>query len=703
MDERPDIQGFRAVALVLVLLSSLGVSQVAGGFVGIDAFFVLTGFLITGLLLTEATARRGIDVLAFYARRARRLLPMATLVLLATLVASFFLLDDDDRIGSTASEALWAAGLVANWKYLRDGNGYFEISPTSPLQHFWAVSVGAQFTLLWPVLLLLILFIGARRRPFQRSYVQRPSRRRTTLLGVVVVVLGAASLLFAVRSAEPDGVAYFSTLTRLWEFAAGALLALAIDRLRMLPDAVKAAMSWLGLIGVVASAVVLDQDAVFPGTPALLPVLATLLVVAGGVDGPGYGAGGLLSVAPLRWLGDRSYGIYLWHLPLLVLASAYAGQELNLFAGTVVLFGAVVLSVITYTGFERPLRTGPPFNKGRMGLVLAPVSVAVVAALVLVSQDAVSTTPPTVAIPPATSSATPTSSTTPAPTTPPAPGAVIAEGLLQTVVNADEGDPVSSTILDKLGGLAADTWRTGAVPCISDVGATTSELCFDGPEDAQTLVVFGDEHAAMWVPTLRTVARDSGWRFTYFVKDGCTASAVRLLDAVRQNREEECDSWRTWAIEQIIELAPDLTVVVTDSSVAVTGEGEDRLTAEEQTGAREAGLLETLQALSALPRVVSFSQTPVGPDPVACLDQPDVLISDCTILFGRANETLNTSIQRAVATSGTEYLDVTPLLCAKNKCPPINLADIIYSAAGQLTRSYALKLAPGIADGLNLT
>lgn len=705
VDERRDIQGLRAVAVILIVLSSLGVSQVPAGFIGIDVFFVVTGFLITGLLVKEANERRGIDVLEFWARRARRLLPMATLVLLVTLVASFILFEDDDRIASTASEALWAAGLVANWKYVVKGDGYFEISPTSPVQHFWVVSVGEQFVLLWPVLLLLVLFIGAARKPFKRGYVRRPSGRRTMVLGAAVLVVGAASLAFAQMSAEPGGVAYFSTLTRLWEFAAGALLALGVERLRSLPGPAKAMMSWLGLVGIIACAVVLDQDAAFPGTPALLPVLATVLVLAGGIDGPGYGAGGMLSTVPLRWLGDRSYGIYLWHLPALVFASVYVGQELNVFEGTIVMLGVVGLSALTYAAFERPLRTGAPFNRGKLGLVLGPASVAIVTVIVLVSQDAISSTPPIAGSPPATTSTTPAPTSTAAPTTPPTPGQLIADGLLRTVVAADGGDPVSSRITDQLGGLAANTWTNDA-PCVSAFGSTTSDVCFYGPENAeQTMVIFGDAHAGMWVPTLKQVAETSGWKFYYFVKTDCTASGARLLGVVRQDREGECDSWRDWAIDQITGLAPDLTLLANNGTLAIAGDDDERLPQAEENAAREAGILDTLRTLRAtLPRVVVFSQAPVGPDPVVCLDREDVLISDCTVLFsGRGSDEINTAIQRAVATSDSGYLDVTPLLCAENKCPPINLADIIYSAPGQLTRSYALKLAPPISDALDIT
>lgn len=700
---RAELQGLRTVAVALVVASTLGVPALAGGYIGLDVLLVLGGFLTTGVLLAEADNRRQLDFLGYWARRARRLLPLVTVVLVVTVFAAYLLLDDD-QVDAVAAQALWTVGLASNWYFVREGAGYFDITPTSPLQHFWIVSVGQQLALVWPLLLALVLFLGARRRPFQRRYVNRPGRGRLVVLTVILVVLTAVSLAYALRSAEPGSVIFFSTASRLWEFTAGALLALALTRTSPLPDVVRAAASWLGLAGVLLAAVLVDTDAAVPGGPALLPVGATLVLLLGSIDETPYGAGQLLGLAPMRWLGDRSLGIYLWHLPAIVLATAYLDHRLTVVQAALVTAGAIVLAIVTYAVVEQPLAQAPTFSQGKRGLILLPASIAAVLVVSMVALDAVSTPPPVVAgTPPTTSASTPPTTPT-ATTTPPTPGMTIADGIAQTVTAADNGDPVSARVLSKLGGLAADTWVNGA-PCISDYGTTTSDICSYGPENAeQTMVIFGDEHAAMWIPTLRTIAEQNGWRFYYFVKRQCTSSGARLLDAVRQGREEECDSWRQWAIDQITELAPDLTLLANDGTVAIAGEGEDRLSQDEQNTAWEAGMLETLQTLgAALPRVVAFSQTPVGSDPVVCLNQDAVTIADCTFLFGRKADAITTGTQRAVATSGTDYLDVESLFCAENRCPPFNLADLIYFSPGQVTRTYAIKLAPAMSDLLGIT
>lgn len=703
-DRRPEMQGIRILAVALIVASTFGVGSLAGGYVGLDVLLVLGGFLTAGVLLAQADNTRYIDVLGFWARRARRVLPLLTVVLVVTVVAAYLLLDDD-AIDSIAAQALWAVGLASNWYFVREGTGYFDISPTSPLQHVWIISVAQQFALLLPIVFFVVLFIGARRRPNQRRYLSEPGRGRVIALTVLLVLGVAASFVYAMGTAEAGSVSFFSTLSRGWEFGVGALLAILITRTDPLPEPVRAIASWLGLAGILVAAVLTETDAAVPGLPSVLPVGATLLLLFGTIDDTRYGAGDLLRLPPLRWLGDRSLGIYLWHLPALVLATAYLDRRLTTLEAVLVVAGVVVLAIATHAAVEQPLGEAPVVRRGRRGLFLVPASVAAVLVVSMVAVDAVSSPPPVTATPPP---ATSTSSSAPASTTPPVDpltaGETLAAGIVATIEAADSGDTVSSRVTDRLGGLAADTWTDGA-PCISDFGATTSEICSYGPDDAdQTMVIFGDEQAAMFIPTLRVVAETNGWRFYYFVKRDCTSSGARLLDAVRQNREEECDSWRQWAIDQIVELQPDITLLANDGTISITGEGDDRLTQAEQNTAWEAGMLETLQTLvPQVPKVLALSQVPIGPDPVICLDQESVLLSACTFLYGRKSESITAGTQRAVATSGAGYLDVTSLLCAGGKCPPINLSEFIYSAPGQLARTYAITLAPAMSDLLGIT
>ncbi|MET9190551.1 acyltransferase, partial [Streptomyces tendae] len=325
---RPDIQGLRAVAVGLVVLSHAGVAQVGGGYVGVDVFFVISGFLITSLLLRELATTGRVSLRSFYARRALRLLPASSLVIAVTLVGAWLFLSKA-RLAEYAGDALAGALYTLNFRLAAAGTDYLaQNGPPSPFQHVWSLAVEEQFYLVWPVLLLLTWRIARGRR------------------GPVVVPLAAlCALSFAAGVVVTDRSApwaYFGSPARFWELGAGALLALAAERLRRLPAALAAALGWLGLVCVTVAALRYDDQTPFPGHHALLPVAGAVLVLAGGCVPTSYGAGLLLERRPLVRLGGLSYGWYLWHWPLLVTAPAALGRA----DGTAELPLALALSAV---------------------------------------------------------------------------------------------------------------------------------------------------------------------------------------------------------------------------------------------------------------------------------------------------------------------------------------------------------------------
>src|SRR4051794_21309679 len=277
---RPDVEGLRAVAVGLVVAYHAGLPWLSGGFVGVDVFFVLSGFLITGLLAGELTSSGSLSFLRFYGRRARRLLPMSAVVLVATAAAFSLVLSPLDR-GVLASDLRSAALYFANWHFAAGSLDYLSDVSKSPVLHYWSLGVEEQFYLVWPVLLVLV----ARRRA-RRGDPDGARRRMVAALAVIA----AGSLVLSILITDRSGpYAYYGLHTRAWELAAGGLLALGGARLARLPGQARAAAAATGLVVVVASAVLIGPATPFPGWAALGPVVGTVLVVAAGTGGGGGG------------------------------------------------------------------------------------------------------------------------------------------------------------------------------------------------------------------------------------------------------------------------------------------------------------------------------------------------------------------------------------------------------------------------------
>jgi peptidoglycan/LPS O-acetylase OafA/YrhL len=359
LEYRPDIDGMRAVAVLAVLLFHAGFAALSGGYVGVDVFFVLTGFLITTIIAEQLRAGT-FSFAGFYLRRMRRILPALTLVLAVTSLAGFYLLLPTDLLALLDS-ARFALLSVSNVYFWLNTGGYFDADIAElPLLHTWSLGVEEQFYLLWPVLLLL----GHR-------YLSRAALAFCVLLAIVFGL--SLSQWAALRHA---GAAYYLLYGRAFEILMGALLALEGGRARALSQGARHVISLLGLGLVLGPMFLLTPRSTFPGLNALWPCLGTALLLASGADKAQQGiVNRLLSLRPLVLLGLLSYSIYLWHWPLVAYFN-YHGERLAGLTRWVVIVAPIGAAAASYVLVERPFRRGVRlgFKASFAALVLTPVA-----------------------------------------------------------------------------------------------------------------------------------------------------------------------------------------------------------------------------------------------------------------------------------------------------------------------------------------
>jgi peptidoglycan/LPS O-acetylase OafA/YrhL len=361
---RADIQGLRAIAVLAVVANHLA-GWPTGSFVGVDVFFVISGYLITGILVREFEMRQTISFRGFYARRIKRILPAGLLVIGATVCATR-VLAGTDRYHVTAADAIAAVLFTANWHFAQTGVNYFNQSlPPSPLQHYWSLSVEEQFYFVWPWLMLGLLLIGLRLRFWRHEHTRLVS-------GVAVAVISGISLSWAfAQTAHNPTAAYFSTFVRAWELGAGALVAIAAQPIARCNARLRRVVALVGLLGVVGSLFVVPSSSGFPAPWALLPTLSTAAVLGAGA---GLSGRSLLPLTnPLsQYLGKLSYSLYLWHFPVVVLIVTVVPQYSVAYwlAGLALIFG---LSAALFHLLEDPARRGTWFRRrpGRLPIPAA--------------------------------------------------------------------------------------------------------------------------------------------------------------------------------------------------------------------------------------------------------------------------------------------------------------------------------------------
>jgi len=654
---RGDIQGLRAVAVLLVVFNHAGLTFLGGGYIGVDVFFVVSGFLITGLLLRDHTERGRIQFLNFYSRRARRILPAAALTLVATDIAAQLFLNYV-RARSAIEDSIWAAMFAANIQFERIGADYFAFgAPPSPIQHFWSLAVEEQFYLVWPALLTLLL-VGAGWIAHRRNRDKVSTWPVAAVLSVIILL----SLWWAIaQTRNAPSVAYFSAFTRAWELGSGAVLAIGATAVARVPRRVRAALSWLGLAGIFLSAVWFSGTTPFPGVAAILPVGSTVLVVAGGTGAVSrIGAGALLGLRPFRFVGDVSYGFYLWHWPFLVIAAGYSLTPLTMGVKLGLIVVAFVTAVGTYFAYENPIRRAHELwgRRGDRALILWPTSIT---AVVLVGLLGFYTIDARV------------SAKGSDPNIPDVAGAVAA---------AYAGAAIPSPLSPPISKLAGDFGVNLPAHCIIDVFETIhNSVCPQADlSSSRTIVVFGDSHAEMWLPALIPIAKVAGWKLIPIIKRACLA--YRWTSALEL---PSCPPWYTWAVGEVTALHPGVVVIGAQDVGGIAWESDLRNTIRifQSTGAR----------------VILLGDLPFFPiAPTDCLLAPGATMRTCT--FPLSPNFVYSEAQ--AASFGVDYIADLAWFCYNQECPMVVGHTITYSDVSHVSRPYASLLVAPLGKALNL-
>jgi peptidoglycan/LPS O-acetylase OafA/YrhL len=674
---RGDIQGLRAIAVLVVIAAHAVVPGFSGGFAGVDVFFVVSGFLITQLIVEGIRRDDGFSLGRFYARRARRILPAATVVLAVTVAASIVYFNFIDALDATR-DALWAAFFAANVRFATQGIDYFSLEESaSPLQHYWSLAVEEQFYVVWPLLIAIVVLVTRRRRA--------PGTAPIGTLTFLALLGGGASFAWSVhRTAVEPTAAYFSTLTRAWELAVGALVALVVLGGRTLSRRfLTEPLALAGIAGIAYTVVVYDESMAFPGYEAALPVFSTaalLLAAAGAGSTPSVSR--VLGTPLLRRVGDWSYSLYLWHWPLIVIPQVTLGRTLTPTETLIAILLTFQFGYLTYTFVEQPFRTGTFWRPSGRGLVLYPLSLALVLPIALGGQVW------------ARHLGTERGD---------APAIIAADfgvrgdqarGLVRASVKAGlSSAAIPSDLTPDLIDLSSD---------VADVGECDYQLearpvCRRGDVDAdRVLVVTGDSHARAWIPAFEQIAQEAGFAAYYFVKQQCTAAFVDPGQLGTGEPWPECEDFHDWVVDQVAELDPDLMVVATSPPPTGVYDDEGRLLTDNTEIAENVavGFDDMFAAyLPLVDRMVLLSDVPRLPEePGACLAKRDADLGDCMFPPTPWSERNRLISEDAASRAGVPWVNPSPWLCADDLCPVVVGSTIAYRDRGHISAARAAEL-----------
>lgn len=676
---RADIQALRTVAITAVVLNHLWPTRFGGGYVGVDVFFVISGYLITAHLFSELSRTGRIRLGAFYARRIRRLLPASLLVLAVSAVLVWVFLPYP-RWDRNAAEIAGSAAYVENWVLSSMSVNYSALNDAaSAVQHFWSLSVEEQFYLVWPALLLVVAGAGARWAPRRRwtSIV-------TGALVAVLVVSLAASVLYT--QAAPRQ-AYFVTFTRAWEFAVGGVLALVAMRIT-LTRGVAEFLSLGGFLAIGASVLLYGPNTPFPGSAALLPVVGTAAIIAAGTSHRRLSHAWLTDTAPVQWVGAISYSLYLWHWPLIVIAPFALQRELSGAMRVGVLIAAVLLAWATKVLVEDPARTWKFWvGSTRRSVTLMCLGIVTVIALAgglvalsAVRRDVDSPDRPVTVGECAGPAALDRARSCPDPYGPAASSVMTEKN--KYYYSPPECAPESAQFPD----------GTGLKHVVCDFSSSGTD-----PKDVW---IVGDSHAQQWQGAVFELARERGWRVTTAYLGGCPAANVAFVGFRSPGSAADAAACRAWSrsvSDAIAREKPEAVFTAMAARLQLVDDGSGRSSTDQFVD----GLLSDWARWSAAgSRVFAFADPPFNAE----VRDPDCILLNAQDPAVCARPRTAAQPEDPVAVAGNRaphpavtLIDLTEKFCDAEQCYAVVGGVPVYYDADHLNLEYVRMLAPDVA------
>ena len=691
MQRRADIEGLRAVAVLAVLLFHAGIPGLSGGYVGVDVFFVVSGFLITSLLVNERNTQGRIALGSFYARRVRRLLPVSALVAVTTLAASWIWLEPL-RLRSLATDVLGVATFSSNLVFAQRGADYLQSTlPPSPLQHYWSLAVEEQFYLVWPVLIAIVC-VGVT------SQSRIGLRLRVGVVSACVSVASFAACMLLMETSQPW--AFFSPHTRAFELAIGACVAVLPTYTRRASQVVGSLIAWGGLGAVIASVFLFDENTRFPGPWALVPVLGTALLLMGG-NVTAWSPQRILSLAPLQWLGTRSYSAYLWHWPILIVVAASASRELTITEGLACTAIALALSEFSYRFVENPIRLNLSI-RGTKAVVFAIAITALVGGSGVIARNNPPTlTGETAVTTPALSVATTTTVLTDETST-----SIASAPTLPSRVGPVESISQAMTFTGLPGNLDPSLQRAlSDMPviyknnCHAGFSAIRPKPCIYGDEASEIVVgLYGDSHAAQWFPAFEKVAIKRGWKLILYTKRGCPPADIPTYSKVLGKVYNECGPWRENVYTQMEADGVSVVFVAFFERLLSASTKIPMWQKEWREGLQ--GTVDELKSRNITPVLMEDTPYP-GQDVPTCLSRHYTNVHLCSASIGNGYRPDLFEMMNDFDDAGVNVLWVRDWFCTATACPTVVGNLLVYRDDNHMTVSYASYIAPLLDAAVN--